>query len=208
MWKKIRARGFLLLELCFNLLLLTLFSAQAFVAGCLCIYGYIPAPAQWLNKTLLEQQFDGFYIQAESFRLKLSGEIELTKLQIYHSEINDPIMTADSTALGYTLLDQGTYQFTPTEFVLSNGTLNMPAIYSPDGNRTTILESVAFHISPPSALIPLQLSSKTFFCAHLLTICHSNPSAILKVRRFIDSTKSSPMLSKKKNISHPSKTRP
>jgi len=153
MWKKIRARGFLLLELCFNLLLLTLFSAQAFVAGCLCIYGYIPAPAQWLNKTLLEQQFDGFYIQAESFRLKLSGEIELTKLQIYHSEINDPIMTADSTALGYTLLDQGTYQFTPTEFVLSNGTLNMPAIYSPDGNRTTILESVAFHISPSKGFI-------------------------------------------------------
>jgi len=107
MWGKIRARGLSYLELCLDLLLLILFSAQAFVAGCLCIYGYVPAPTQWLNETLLEQQFDGFYIQAESFRLKLSGEIELTKLAVYHSEMSDPIMTADSTALEYTLYNQG-----------------------------------------------------------------------------------------------------
>ena len=153
MWGKIRARGLSYLELCLDLLLLVLFSAQAFVAGCLCIYGYVPAPTQWLNETLLEQQFDGFYIQAESFRLKLSGEIELTKLAVYHSEMSDPIMTADSTALEYTLYNQGTYQFTPTGLVLSNGTLKMPAIYSPDGNRTTILERVAFHISPSEGII-------------------------------------------------------
>ena len=153
MWRKIRARGLSFLELCLDLLLLMLFSAQAFVTGCLWIYGYVPTPTQWLNETLLEQQFDGFYIQAESFRLKLSGEIEFTKLAVYHSEMSDPIMTADSTALEYTLYNQGAYQFTPTGLVLSNGTLQMPAIYSPDGNRTTILERVAFHISPSEGMI-------------------------------------------------------
>jgi len=153
MWGKIRARGLSFLELCLDLLLLILFSAQAFVAGCLWIYGYVPAPTQWLNETLLEQQFDGFYIQAGSFRLKLSGEIELTKLVVYHSEMSDPIMTADSTALKYSLYNQGAYQFTPTGLVLSNGTLKMPAIYSPDGNRTTILERVAFHLSPSEGMI-------------------------------------------------------
>ena len=153
MWGKIRARGLSFLELCLDLLLLVLFSAQAFVAGCLWIYGYVPAPTQWLNEALLEQQFDGFYIQAGSFRLKLSGEIELTKLAVYHSEMSDPIMTADSTALKYTLYKQGAYQFTPTGLVLSNGTLQMPAIYSPDGNRTTILERIAFHISPSESMI-------------------------------------------------------
>ena len=153
MWGKIRARGLSFLELCLDLLVLVLFSAQAFVAGCLWIYGYVPAPTQWLNEALLEQQFDGFYIQAGSFRLKLSGEIELTKLAVYHSEMSDPIMTADSTALKYTLYKQGAYQFTPTGLVLSNGTLQMPAIYSPDGNRTTILERIAFHISPSESMI-------------------------------------------------------
>tara|TARA_B110000208_G_scaffold11246_1_gene14117 strand:+ start:5940 stop:8576 length:2637 start_codon:yes stop_codon:yes gene_type:complete len=134
-------------------LLLILFSAQAFVAGCLWTYGYVPAPTQWLNETLLEQKIDGFYIQAESFRLKLNGEIELTKLRAYHSEMSDPIMTADSTELQYTLRHQGAYQFTPTRLVLSNGTLQMPAIYSPDGNRATILERVAFHISLGEGMI-------------------------------------------------------
>ena len=153
MWGKIRARGLLLLEPCLDLLLLILFSAQAFVAGCLWTYGYVPAPTQWLNETLLEQKIDGFYIQAESFRLKLNGEIELTKLQVYHSEMSDPIMTADSTELQYTLRHQGAYQFTPTRLVLSNGTLQMPAIYSPDGNRATILERVAFHISLGEGMI-------------------------------------------------------
>ena len=153
MWGKIRARGLLLLEPCLDLLLLILFSAQAFVAGCLWTYGYVPAPTQWLNETLLEQKIDGFYIQAESFRLKLNGEIELTKLRAYHSEMSDPIMTADSTELQYTLRHQGAYQFTPTRLVLSNGTLQMPAIYSPDGNRATILERVAFHISLGEGMI-------------------------------------------------------
>jgi hypothetical protein len=153
MWEKIRARGLLFLEPCFDLLLLILFSAQAFVAGCLWTYGYVPAPTQWLNETLLEQKIDGFYIQAESFRLKLNGEIELTKLRVYHSDMSDPIMTADSTELQYTLRHQGAYQFTPTRLVLSNGTLQMPAIYSPDGNRATILERVAFHISLGEGMI-------------------------------------------------------
>jgi hypothetical protein len=153
MWEKIRARGLLFLEPCFDLLLLILFSAQAFVAGCLWTYGYVPAPTQWLNDTLLEQKIDGFYIQAESFRLKLNGEIELTKLRVYHSDMSDPIMTADSTELQYTLRHQGAYQFTPTRLVLSNGTLQMPAIYSPDGNRATILERVAFHISLGEGMI-------------------------------------------------------
>ena len=153
MWGKIRAKGFLFIEPCLDLLLLILFSAQAFVAGCLWIYGYVPIPTQWLNDTLLEQKIDGFYIQAESFRLKLNGEIELTKLQVYHSEMSDPIVTADSTTIQYTLGNEGAYRFNPIAIALSNGTLQMPAIYSPDGNRTTILERVTFHINLSEGIV-------------------------------------------------------
>jgi hypothetical protein len=153
MWEKLRARGLLFIETCFDLTLLILFSAQACIAGCLLIYGYVPAPTQWLNETLLEQRFDDFYIQAESFRLKLSGEIKLTKLQVYHGEMSDPILEADSTVLEFSIRNNGTFQFTPTGLVLSKGTLQMPAIYSLDGKRTAILEHVAFHLTPVEGLI-------------------------------------------------------
>lgn len=155
MWKKIRSRGLLFLELCLDLTLLILFSAQAFIAGCLIIYGHVPAPTQWLNETLLEQQVDGFYIQAESFRLKLSGEIELTKVEVYHDGVSDPILEADSTVLEFSIRKDGTFQFTPTGLVLSKGTLQMPAIYSPDGKRTAMLEHVTFHLTPVEGLIQI-----------------------------------------------------
>lgn len=153
MWKKIRARGLIWLELCLDLILLILFSAQTFIAGCLLIYGHVPAPTQWLNEALLEQRFDGFYIQAESFRIKLSGEVELTKIQVYHGEMSKPILEADSTALEFSIRNDGTFQFTPKGLVLSNGTLQIPAIYSPNGKRTAILEHVAFHITPIEGFI-------------------------------------------------------
>ena len=147
MWKKLRARGLVFLELCLDLLLLILFSAQAFIAGCLLIYGHIPAPAQWTNEALLERKFDDFYIQADSFRLKLTGEIELTGLKVYHGEMSDPILEAASTVLEYSLRKDGVTQFNPTGLVVSNGTLQMPAVYAPDGKRTAILERVAFHLA-------------------------------------------------------------
>ena len=153
MWKKLRARGLLLLELCLDLFLLVLFSTQAFLAGCLMIYGYIPVPPQWTNEALLETRVDGFYMQAESYRLKLSGEIEVTELKVYHGDMSQPIFEADSTVLEYTLRKDGTYQFTPTDLVVSNATLFMPAIYSLDGTHSPILEYITFHLTPSKDLI-------------------------------------------------------
>ena len=153
MWKKLRARGLVLLELCLDLFLLILFSAQAFLAGCLIIYGYIPVPPQWTNETLFETKIDGFYMQADSYRLKLSGEIELIELKVYHGAMSHPIFEADSTVLEYTLRKDGAYQFTPTGLVVSNATLLMPAIYAPNGTRSSILEHVTFHLTPTDDLI-------------------------------------------------------
>lgn len=153
MWKKLRARALLLLELCLDLSLLILFSAQAFVAACLLIYGYIPMPAEWTNKVLLEQTFNNCYIQASSFRLKLNGAIQVTELKVYYGEMSEPLLEASSTELEYTLRKDGVYQFTPTELVMSNGTLQMPAIYAPDGKRRAILEAITFHLTPTEELI-------------------------------------------------------
>ena len=153
MWKKLRAGGLLTLELCLDLLLLVLFSAQAFLVGCLMIYGHIPVPKEWTNETLLETNLNGFYIQAENYRLKLSGEIEVSELKVYHGEMSHPIFEADSTVLEYTLRKDGKLQFSPTNLIVSNATLMMPAIYAPDGTRSAILEHITFNLTPTPGLI-------------------------------------------------------
>jgi hypothetical protein len=152
MWKKLRAIGLSCLEIGLDLSLLILFSIQAFAVGCLLIYGHLTVPTDWINQLLKEQKVEGYYLQAESFRLQLNGEIQLTKLEVYNEAANEPILEAESTALRYQLFSNGAL-FTPTEFVLSNGTLQMPAIYSPDGKRTAILEHIAFHLTPRKDLI-------------------------------------------------------
>lgn len=155
MWKRLSARGLLLLKLCVDWLLWMLFSVQALIAACLLSYGYIPLPCHLINATLLERKFDGLYVQAESFRLKFSGEIELRGLRVYHDNISHPILETTGTVLQYTLRSQGAYGFYPTGLLVSDGTLQMPSIYAPDGKRTAILKHVAFHLIPTQGLLQI-----------------------------------------------------
>ena len=98
-----RAKGITLLELFFDLILLLLFSALTFVAGCLLIYGYIPIPSEWANRILVEKSAGGIHIQADRFRLKLNGELQLGGIQVYSERIHDPIVEADTAAIHYEL---------------------------------------------------------------------------------------------------------
>ena len=155
MWKKYRARGMMFLKLFLDLVLLIIFSIQAYVAGCLIIFHSIPIPTQWANQTLRTLSFEDYYVQANSFRLKLHGALELTGLKVYHDSMKLPILEASSTELEYRLLNDGALQFTPTELVLSNGTLQLPAIYAPGGARSAILENITFHLTPANQSIQI-----------------------------------------------------
>ena len=148
-----RAKGITLLELFFDLILLLLFSALTFVAGCLLIYGYIPIPSEWANRILVEKSAGGIHIQADRFRLKLNGELQLGGIQVYSERIHDPIVEADTAAINYELWADGALQFNATGLVVSNGTLHLPAVYAPDGKRTPILERMAFHLTPSEQLL-------------------------------------------------------
>ena len=130
-----------------DFLLLISFLVQSLVVGCLIAYGYIPISANWANQQLRKNQFDGFHIQADSFRLKLWHKIELVGLKIYHNEIADPILTAANTEIQYRFRQSESHPFNLTKLVVTDGTLLIPAIYAPDGRRTNVLENVTFHLS-------------------------------------------------------------
>ena len=136
-----------------DFLLLVSFLVQSLVAGCLIAYGYIPISANWVNQQLRKKQFDGFHIQADSFRLKLWHRIELIGLKIYHSETKDPILTATSTEVQWSLKKSKSRPFDVTKLVVTDGTLLMPAVYAPNGKRTSVLENVTFHLSPTEQCI-------------------------------------------------------
>lgn len=155
MWKTVIDRACLILELSLDLFLLLLFSVQAFLLGCLVIYGHIPVPPKWTNETLKEAHLDGFYMQADNYRIKLNGEIEVTALKVYYGEMNHPIFEADHTVLEYSIRTDGTFQFSPTGLIVSNATLWIPALYAPDGTHSAILEQVAFHLTPAADLIQI-----------------------------------------------------
>ncbi len=151
--KRTRSKGSILLELFFDASLLLLFIVQAFILGCLLTYGHIPVPKE-LGKTLTERYSPkGFRLEAESIRLKLNGEIELSHLKVWTDAIRQPMLEADGAVARIKM--SGKWGFGPSveSIVLSNGTLYLPAVYSPDGMRTPILERIAFRLLPSQDLV-------------------------------------------------------
>lgn len=140
-----KARNLLIIVL--DGILLFSFFIQSLLIGCLIIYGHIPVSAKWANQQLLERRSDGFHIQAKSFRLKLWQKIELIDLKIYHNEIKNPLLEAVSAEIHYSVHTDKERPFSLNELVLTNGALIMPAVYAPDGKRTTVLENLSLHLS-------------------------------------------------------------
>ena len=136
-----------------NSLLLVSSLTLSLVAGCVIVYGYVPISAKWINPKLQEYQFDGFHIQADSFRLKLGQQIELIGPKIYHRDTKDPLLKADSTEISYSFRKSGSYQFNVTKLIVTKGTLIMPEVYATDGKRSNLLEDVTFHLSPTESCI-------------------------------------------------------
>lgn len=136
----------LLLEFFLDATLLLLFMAQAFVGGCLLIYGYLPIPADWGNQLIAKQLPPGLVLHVDSFRLQLGGDIDIVGIELRSAGIEQPLLKAESAELAFnwslTALPE------PRSLVLSGGTLFIPSVYSPDGHHRPILERAAFRIIP------------------------------------------------------------
>lgn len=147
-WKIRKTKAAKLTIISLDGLLLLFFLVQSLTVGCLITYGYVPVPTKWANQKLLNKKFDGFYIQAKSFRLKLGQGVELIGLDVYHNEIKKPIFSAVSAEIQYRFKLHKAQRFKFTELALTNGTFMMPAVYAPNGKRTPVFENVTFHLTP------------------------------------------------------------
>jgi len=144
-----RSKAGILLELFLDSFLLLLFALQVFVLGCLLAYGYIPVPTSWANQQLMKYLPEGFRIEAEIIRLKLNGEVELSNLNAWVETLDQPILSAGGAVVKLEMSGDG---WLPSldDVVISGGTLYLPAVYSPDGLRRSILEKTAFRLIPDS----------------------------------------------------------
>lgn len=153
MLKLSKLKGSILLELFFDASLLLLFIVQAFLLGCLLTYRHIPIPKNLGDTLIARYGPEGFRLEADSIRLKLNGEIELSRFKIWTDASHHPILEADGAVAEIKRSDQRGFRVSVESLVLANGTLYLPAVYSPDGLRTPILERIAFRLLPAEDLI-------------------------------------------------------
>lgn len=140
--KNSRWRVFLIV--CFDGLLLIGFVAQAFLAACLLLYGYLPIPAAWANQVLAERMPEGIQLQVETVRLQHS-QISLTGLTVHSTELEQALLSLKSVELS---LQWSNPARLPElhELSAAGGTLYMPSIYAPSGQNTPLLERIALNV--------------------------------------------------------------
>lgn len=136
-------------ELFLDAVLLVCFIAQAFLLGCLLIYGYLPLPAKWLNRSINEQLPPGIEINAGNYILALDGSVRAENIELRLQDISQAVFTADYALLELSIQTGGDEGFVKVkECVLSEGTLVLPAVYSPSGRNSLILEHIAMRVVP------------------------------------------------------------
>ena len=148
MSKRGKFRKFSILELFFDGCLLLCFIAQTFVLGCILIYGYLPLPTKLLSEKITDQLPEGISITAESYALKLDGTIQMENIELKLDHISQPVFKTESAHAEISVHKSLDAPFSLKEFVLSNGTLMIPAVYSPSGEDSPILEHIALRLVP------------------------------------------------------------
>lgn len=134
------------LELFLDALLLLLFMAQAFIAANLVIYGYLPLPAEWGNRLLAHKTPQVLKATMAELRLRANGRFEFIGLEIHVDPIKQALFRADSAELA---LSMNGFDLPILEsVVVSGGTFYTPAVYSPNGEHSPLLEKIALRIRP------------------------------------------------------------
>lgn len=143
--KRKRFRLSILLELFLDAVLLLGFIIQAFVVGCLLVYGYLPLPANLVNQLINEKAPEDLSIQIEECRLHTNGTIHAIGISVRASHIKQSLFEAKSAEVN--LAWMGLSELPELKsFIITGGTLSMPAIYSPSGYNTPLLERIALRI--------------------------------------------------------------
>jgi hypothetical protein len=147
--KKIICRNAsLIIELFFDGLLLLCFIVQAFLLGCLLAYGHLPLPAKWVSENITTQLPPGLSIKADSYSLTLDGTIRMENIELHLDGIEDAFFNAAYAHAKFGIRGDKQQPFHLKECVLLNGLISLPAVYSPDGIDSPILENIALRFLP------------------------------------------------------------
>ena len=145
-----KSRLGLLLELFFDAALLLIFMAQAFVVGCLVVYGYLPLPTGWGNQLIAQKLPPGIILEVDQFHLRAGGSLDLVGIDLRSPKIQQSLLVANAAEVR--LSWNGFKQLPSLEgLVLSAGTLYIPSVYSADGYHSPILERIALRLVPGEA---------------------------------------------------------
>ena len=87
------------LELFFDATLLLIFMAQAFVVGCLLIYGHLPIPTNWGNQLIAKKLPSGIVLSIDEIRLRSDASIEFEGIEVRAANIEQSLFRADAAEL-------------------------------------------------------------------------------------------------------------
>jgi hypothetical protein len=141
--KKLRLAS--LLEVFFDACMSLAFMAQAFVASCLLIYGYLPIPSEWGNQHIAKNLPPGIILTIDEIRLRSDASIELVGIELGSVKIEQTLFRADAAELK---LKWSGFKKTPRaeSLLISGGTLFAPSVYSSDGYHSPLLKRIAFRL--------------------------------------------------------------
>ena len=134
-----------MLELFFDVTLLIIFMAQAFIVGCLLIYGHLPIPTNWGNQLIAKNLPLGIVLRIDGIRLRSDASIEFEGIELRAPNIEQSLFRADAAELklkwqGFNIMPRA------ESLLLSKGTLFAPSVYSPNGYHSPVLEHVTFRL--------------------------------------------------------------
>lgn len=136
-----------LLELLLDVTLTIGFILQAFLVGCLLVYGYLPLPAELVNQFINDKAPEGITIQVDDYRLQTNGTIHAVGIKVRTSNIRQTLFEAESAEIE--LAWRGVSEIPePKSLVITGGTIFIPSVYSPNGNHTPLLERMALRFQP------------------------------------------------------------
>lgn len=148
MAKRGKSRIATILELFLDALLLLCFIIQAFILGCILAYGHLPLPRDWLSQKITESLPEGISVQADSYALLLDGSVRIENFELGLKGIEHPVFMAETAHTEFESRSDAGKLFSLSEIVISEGTLAMPAVYSPTGKNSSLLDHIALRLLP------------------------------------------------------------
>ncbi|HKK18880.1 MAG TPA: AsmA-like C-terminal region-containing protein [Opitutales bacterium] len=143
-----RSRVASFIELFLDGFLLLCFIIQAFLLFCVLAYGQLPLPTNWLSKTINDKLPAGISITADNYFLTLGGTVRVENLAVSLEGIRQPVFDADYADLEFSLRGFENGDLPLGEYIVSNARLWLPAVYSPSGKHSVILNDIALRLIP------------------------------------------------------------